>query len=764
LETTGLVTVDILDVNDVEVTSISTFQVVSMPVGANGYYFRATASLNCVCEAQGLYYASGAVTYTTESLCYSNKPISGGCGSAALYQCSGGMAIIESIVCTNPAALPTVGGSANNGLVILKGSNFGPCGGPQGDAVKVTATYTNNMDTLEYTATDCAVQPGGNTEIRCTAAAGVGVNHVWNVTIDSSAAHFVGGDSPGGPWSALSTAVTSYKPPTISSIDGGALMSTAGGAVLTLTGTNLPPFSCGSLAACGGNAHNYALSGSQAASVLFQFVGGGVAAVGGAADSLLTFACTGLRVLTPGTVATCTAPTGVGATLWWQVTVGAMSVAAAAQTSVLAQFGSTGYAPPSIAALGPNYLADYAALGLRTIFDLDSSGGDYVLISGRNLGPNFAALLTSSAQKLAPALRVSYGPVTGNGGHNDEKDDGNVFKYEANDCYVLTKNAEILCLTVPGVGANLTWRVEVGGQSDTSVCTASAFNSTDGTYSTAGCAFNLSTSYAAPLVRPVSQGSATTNAVSGAGASGGTTTGGQQIVVSGTEFGPSEGEAAPIVTYGPVGEEDRYSARDCAISVDFTQISCLTAEGVGTHHALVVTVGGQASKVNVANISYSPPNIASYYASWDPTDASGSGIGAATSGGQWVVLQGRNFGTAEESSINRIRYSQTSTDDSFVSTFVPCDSKPHPMAHAPVVVHSPTKDGYYFHARTTPACVCGAYGYEYKGGPVETASTEVCKINYGCDNLVTMGCGNHEKFIASVQCRYPDRTRKSFFD
>ena len=46
------------------------------------------------------------------------------------------------------------------------------------------------------------------------------------------------------------------------------------------------------------------------------------------------------------------------------------------------------------------------------------------------------------------------------------------------------------------------------------------------------------------------------------------------------------------------------------VSVDYSQVSCLTAEGVGKGHVLAVTVGGQTSNIYPANISYSTPNVA----------------------------------------------------------------------------------------------------------------------------------------------------------
>jgi hypothetical protein len=342
-------------------------------------------------------------------------------------------------------------------------------------------------------------------------------------------------------------------------------MDTAGGATVTLTGTHLPPYACSSLAACGNDAHAFALA-AAAARVTFKYVGRGVASSGGAVDSSATFVCTNLKVAVAGTQVTCAVPTGVGSALWWSVEVGAAGVAAVAQASGLAQFEATRYAAPQIAALAPNYAVDYAALGLRGIFDLNTAGGDYVLITGRHLGPNFAKLYASTtAQDAAPALVVTYGPVSGGPwGYNTEAGNGGVFKYTAADCYVLTSSTEVLCTTAPGVGANLTWRVVVGGQAGSSLCA-----DPDGDGAPNGCAYNLSTSYAPPTVKPIGaldESSSSARAVTGAGVSGATTTGGQQLVISGAQFGPSDGEEAPVVTYGPPGEEDRYLATSCAVS------------------------------------------------------------------------------------------------------------------------------------------------------------------------------------------------------
>ena len=183
----------------------------------------------------------------------------------------------------------------------------------------------------------------------------------------------------------------------------------------------------------------------------------------------------------------------------------------------------------------------------------------------------------------------------------------------------------MLCTTAPGVGANLTWRVVVGGQAGTSLC-ADPYGDNGG-----NCTYNLTTSYAPPVVKPIGEDALTssaTRAVTGAGVSSATTTGGQQLVVAGAEFGPSAGEEAPVVTYGPPGEEDRYWATDCELSVDYSQVSCLTAQGVGKGHVLAVTVGGQTSNVYPANISYSSPNVASCECPTPPRSLLGIHTGA----------------------------------------------------------------------------------------------------------------------------------------
>lgn len=139
-----------------------------------------------------------------------------------------------------------------------------------------------------------------------------------------------------------------------------------------------------------------------------------------------------------------------------------------------------------------------------------------------------------------------------------------VDKYTATGCVVVVPNKEVLCTTAPGVGGNLTWRVEVAGQASLSKCldypttTPPPMGQTTST-TRLPCFKNLTvtTSYARPVVRALNGGAA----VTGAGAVGAATVGGQVFVVAGEHFGPTRGEANPVVTYGPADDITRYTVR-----------------------------------------------------------------------------------------------------------------------------------------------------------------------------------------------------------
>lgn len=136
-------------------------------------------------------------------------------------------------------------------------------------------------------------------------------------------------------------------------------------------------------------------------------------------------------------------------------------------------------------------------------------------------------------------------------------------------------HVELVCETAPGAGRNLRWSVVVDGQPSR----------------------DASTQYGPPTVARLS----------GPGAVGASTEGGERVVVHGSNFGPP-GNASFLdrVTYGPSGYE--YVARDCVV-VSYEEVNCTTAPGIGSGHRWSVEVGGQLSGASAVTTSFAAPAI-----------------------------------------------------------------------------------------------------------------------------------------------------------
>ena len=323
----------------------------------------------------------------------------------------------------------------------------------------------------------------------------------------------------------------------------------------------------------------------------------------------------------------CDTVAGVGAAHLWTVTIdGAAASSGALRTS---------YELPTIATVA-------SAQPLAT------AGGTPVTVTGTNFG----------AVGSGATVHAVYGDAL----------------YEA-ACEVTVDHTTMVCTSVEGRGAGQHWRVFVAGQQSA--------------WSPSGQA----TSYAAPVVTDVEvqaragdDGDATDGSGGGGGGGGGgvavsalqqqpqqqqqqqqqearrrrleegdgasattprrlDTRGGDTVIVTGSNFGPppqsSDASERVVVTYGGP-HHDRYTAT-CVFLAPHTQLECVTAPGVGTEHAWVVSVGGVAStpgtsSAGVTRTSYHPPTL---------TSVSGAGAHFAdTSGGQRVVIAGDQFGAA----------------------------------------------------------------------------------------------------------------------
>ena len=123
------------------------------------------------------------------------------------------------------------------------------------------------------------------------------------------------------------------------------------------------------------------------------------------------------------------------------------------------------------------------------------------------------------------------------------------------------------------------------------------------------------------------------------------TSGGQSVVIGGTNFGPVggvAGYASPNASYGVSGTT--YSIASCVVTTAHVELRCDSVAGVGSGLRWVVSVGGQSSALSSASVttSYAAPVIGSLIA----VAGSDSLSGMPTSGGTRVQLSGTNFGPA----------------------------------------------------------------------------------------------------------------------
>jgi hypothetical protein len=501
--------------------------------------------------------------------------------------------------------LTTAGGE----LVVLTGSSFGATA-----AGTLLVTYGPPGDTARYVP-PCAVSID-HVQIACTSLEGTGVGHVWTVTVEGLVT------------AATPNLTTSYLPPSIASVtgDGVDAMPTLGSSVVIITGANLGA----------------------------AFVVGATKLVYGPLGSPSKYVAVACNMTVPHTQLSCLSVAGVGRLHRLLVSVDGQSSAATPHR--------VSYTPPVIVSV-------IAPL-------LDTRGGENVTVMGNYFGPvahdpivgvygpfvsvctvstadtvltcatvagvgsNFSWTvevgLQNSTQSAdvtsyrAPAIAVllADAPLLSTRGGNNVVLRGNYFGdvapynvfnvafasplssvpdivYNAT-CILTVPHVEVSCVTPPGVGAAFAWWIVVGQQRS-----ALADNTT---------------SFAPPVVLALPTLSQFV------------TSGGEEVLIRGDEFGPADNNPVQV-SYGVNGTE--YTAADCAVHVPYTTLRCVTLPGVGRDHVWRVVVGLQQATVNTSVLSsYIAPVI-------DVVAAVGVGNAALpTEGGTLVHINGSNFGPA----------------------------------------------------------------------------------------------------------------------
>lgn len=277
----------------------------------------------------------------------------------------------------------------------------------------------------------------------------------------------------------------------------------------------------------------------------------------------LVYTCPRCTWLVPGSRLQCTTAPGVGANLTW-------TASTTGQTSPAHNMSYVRYKPPAITAVAAP--------------PMDTAGADAALdnivITGAQFGPsNHTDIIVEFGIDLSTPDITGY-PV-----------------YRAVRCRSSHRNPyrEIVCSSsgVQGVGVGLFIRVTVGD--------APSPISLD------------SIRYREPVI----------TGIRGAGADNATTTGGEELIILGEQFGPLTtitaagtpyGPLQPIFKYGRAGRNPLpYVADICRVVVPHKRIDCRTAQGSGRDLVSQLTIANQPSAVfNKRNMSFGPPVVAAF--------------------------------------------------------------------------------------------------------------------------------------------------------
>jgi hypothetical protein len=593
---------------------------------------------------------TGVLADDTFYLCISGTDTSASPPSFKSYE------LIPVIAKADEASLNIIQGcSINGGLAYLstKGNQFITCSYSGILPTTLTATYKSSGSTLTFTSQgDCIFSPGtpGTGTFQCTTSPGVGVNLVWsffNLGI---------GIAVKVPFE------TSYDPPAVASVNYTSLWpcttcrpNTLGGDVITLVGTN---FGANSITE---------FDGSPAVNVLFvQTV-----ITGQRTPPAAPYVCTYIAARSSDTSISCVVPTGVGNQMTIRVEVG---------NAVAPQNLGYRYTVPVITSVT---LEDPKT----TIPDsLETEGGQILKITGSNFGPgkteqqkpfvtfggtdgrlqtfldcthdtvdphsiircktlpsqgaDLRIVVTIGGQSsvvtsgiAANFLGISYkraaiSSVYGPGVTSASTRGGQIIYIEGDNFPPVTLGSRtlqrILLTYGPGIDRRFTATQCIVTKQLPAKPTIQCL-SAQGTGKMDSFILAIDLVPSIPFVppQPCSYEAPVVIGISGAGVSGGQSTGNSPIVITGSGFGPNDvyTRNALSVYYGlqnrganttdanlrPIN----FRAQACTITIPHQEITCQSAPGVGAGLTLNVMVNGLASTSNT--LRYAEPTITGVY-------------------------------------------------------------------------------------------------------------------------------------------------------
>lgn len=327
-----------------------------------------------------------------------------------------------------------------------------------------------------------------------------------------------------------------------------------------------------------------------------------------------------------------------------------------------------------------------AIMSMQGHNEMPTQGGSMVTITGSNFGPIAANNI----------ITAKYGPTASE---------------FTSSCMMTVPHSQVVCTSVAGVGAGLSWVVQVAGQnsapqggskyanpsisslsgamsmqtsggesvtltgvnfgSTSSVVTVRYRSASSPEYTASGCVVTQAHTvvrcttvpgYGTDLAWELTVGGQTStpswaktsylqpviDSVSGPGSFRANTDGGQVVLIAGSQFGPRySSDDYSHISVTYGPTGDEYTAASCRVSAAHSQLECLTVPGTGKDHSWRVWIGDQESALFDAMTSYSPPIVA-YYLGAGSSDAD-------TKGGETVTVMGANFGN-DDDKIDRVRY------------------------------------------------------------------------------------------------------------
>jgi hypothetical protein len=269
---------------------------------------------------------------------------------------------------------------------------------------------------------------------------------------------------------------------------------------------------------------------------------------------------------------------------------------------------------------------------------MSTAGGEEITILGNNFGPT----------GTTPIMTYEWNGKT----------------YISPSCASVS-STKIVCISMPGIGSNMKVKLDVGGQ-------------------TVEVASTLS--YAPPTIF----------SFSGVGAVNAQTSGSEDVIITGTNFGPfdSHTNANIAASYGAklqFGPSNittiLWTAVNCQVTVGHTEATCKTSPGAGRALSWSLVIGGQTSVVPTT--SYAPPSISGITLQVNRTNTV-SISEASVSGGTVAIIVGSDFGISNY--LNRGPLVQSVTYGVNGNEYkVPAGTwsvKSHTLMHIPLVAGS----------------------------------------------------------------------------